>query len=123
MFEIFVQKRFSAAHRLLQYPGNCARMHGHNWDVTVFLQAHTLNELGIAADFREIKDTLGAILDELDHRDLNDHPEFAKHNPTSERIAQFLFHRLSEQVNNETVRVARVQVSEAPGTGAIYYEP
>ena len=122
MYEVFVKTHFSAAHHLREYPGNCARWHGHNWEVTLFIQARELNELGIAVDFREIKDVLNELLDGLDHSDLNEHPAFADRNPTSELIAKFLYDEVSRRLNDGNIQVDRVQVSETPGTGAVYSE-
>lgn len=122
MFEIRVQDRFSAAHRLPGYPGNCARMHGHNWVVTAVVRARELNDIGIALDFRTVKGALGDILETFDHRDLNEHPEFANQNPTSERIAQFVYRELAARINDGNVQVAGVEISETPGTAAGYFE-
>ncbi|NQU11419.1 6-carboxytetrahydropterin synthase QueD [bacterium] len=122
MFEVFVKTHFSAAHRLQDYPGNCARWHGHNWEVTVTLQTAELNSVGLSVDFREIKTGLNELLAEIDHSDLNSHPEFTATNPTSETVARFLFRRLREQFETGSVRLARVTVSETPGTGATYFE-
>ena len=125
MYEIFVETHFSAAHRLSKYPGDCSRWHGHNWVVTAFVQAEELNELGMAADFREIKEALCALVDKLDHRDLTDIPEFADRNPTCEVIAQHLYSGLSNQLRSRglgSLKVARVTVRETPTAGATYFE-
>lgn len=122
MYEVFVQTQFSAAHRLAGYEGDCARFHGHNWQVTVFIRCRSLNAVGIAVDFRDIKHYLSDLLLGLDHTDLNQHPEFQGRNPTSEAIACFLYHKLVAAVNTDDVRVHRVQVSESPNTGATYFE-
>ena len=122
MFEVYVKTHFSAAHRLVNYPGNCARWHGHNWEVTLFIEARELNALGIALDFREIKKFLADLLAELDHADLNAIPEFAALNPTSEVIARYLYRQAVARLTDANLRVARVTVCETAGTGASYYE-
>lgn len=122
MFELFVEGHFSAAHRLDQYPGNCARWHGHNWQVTVFAETDELNELGMAVDFRVLKRSLADALERFDHHDLNSVPELAGSNPTCEVIAQYLFRELSASVNAGRVRVSRVRVAETPNAGVIYSE-
>ena len=33
MFEIHVSAEFEAAHRVVNYPGKCDRIHGHSWTV------------------------------------------------------------------------------------------
>lgn len=123
MFEIFARTHFSAAHHLANYAGNCARGHGHNWEVTASLEVAGLNELGIGVDFRELKRVLREILETLDHTDLNQLPAFAGLNPTSEVIARYLFTELKRHfAADAAVRVRRVQVSETPDTGAAYSE-
>ena len=42
MFELKVRTHFSAAHKILEHPGKCARLHGHNWNVDVTVQAKSL---------------------------------------------------------------------------------
>jgi 6-pyruvoyl-tetrahydropterin synthase len=54
-FEIYIQRHFSAAHHLRDYPGDCANPHGHNWLVDIFLECSQLNAIGIGCDFCEIK--------------------------------------------------------------------
>ena len=121
MFEVSAHTHFSAAHRLIGYPGACARIHGHNWDVEVFLRGAALDELGILCDFRTLKTVLHDALEELDHADLNAVPAFAARNPTSEALARYLYDKLSAQLNTARCRVQRVAVSETPGTVASYW--
>ena len=123
MYEIFVEGQFSAAHRLSDYPGNCARWHGHNWSVTVFFQAETLGKLGMALDFRQAKDALKSVLDKLDHTDLNQVPELAGVNPTCEVIARHIYQAMVAQFEDaDGVRVVKATVSETPTAGASYFE-
>ena len=123
MFEVFVKTHFSAAHRLVNYQGDCAHLHGHNWDVMVTLGTEELDELGLAVDFRELKQQLNRLLGELDHTELNQHPELGTINPTCEIVARFLYRRLAAYFSGgHKARVMRVQVCETPGAGVIYYE-
>lgn len=122
VFEVYVKTYFSAAHRLCGYPGDCARIHGHNWMVEVYVQARELNEIGIAIDFRDIKLAVKEVLGRMDHFDLNELPAFKEINPTSENIARFLYAELSSALNSGTVRVSKVKVCETPGAGAFYWE-
>ena len=55
MYEIEITRHFSGAHRLEGYPGDCRKLHGHNWLVTVRLTAEKLDEIGIAVDFKILK--------------------------------------------------------------------
>lgn len=122
VFEVYVKSHFSAAHMLRGYPGNCARVHGHNWIIEVYVNCATLDEIGIGIDFREIKAALADVLSGLDHSNLNDLPGFAEQNPTSENIARFIYTQLRERINAPGIRLSKVKVSETPGAGAFYWE-
>ena len=122
VFEIVVESHFSAAHCLKGYAGDCARTHGHNWTVEVYVRCRELNEIGIGIDFRDIKQHMEEILKELDHAHLNELPPFRAQNPTSENIARYLYRELRTRLNTETVAVSRIKVSETPGAGTFYWE-
>lgn len=120
MFDVFIKTHFSAGHHLRNYPGNCERPHGHNWNVTVTVRATTLDELGMGIDFRTMKSTVNAVMEELDHRDLNDHPAFQQQNPSSENLACYIFQQLSPQLRSERYRLYSVTVGETENTGVTY---
>ena len=122
VFEIYMQTHFSAAHALRGYPEDCARVHGHNWIIDVFVRCNKLNEIGIGLDFREIKESVKGVLNDLDHFNLNELPAFQDVNPTSENIARFLYRELSRHLNTDSITVSRIKVSETPGAGAFYWE-
>ena len=124
MFELDITKEFSAAHCLRGYPGDCARLHGHNWTVQVFIAADRLDEVGIAMDFRLLKQELNAVLAEFDHKYLNDLPMFSDRNPTSENIAMYIYGRLKPAVAASAphARLSRVRICESPNSGASYSE-
>jgi 6-pyruvoyltetrahydropterin/6-carboxytetrahydropterin synthase len=122
MYEIDIQRDFSAAHCLAGYPGNCARLHGHNWVIQAVLRTPRLDDLGIACDFRRLRGELDAVLADFDHRNLSELPEFKEVNPTSERLASMIFQRLAARINDGNLRVVRIRVCESPNSGATYYE-
>jgi 6-pyruvoyltetrahydropterin/6-carboxytetrahydropterin synthase len=122
MFEISVKGHFSAAHRLVGYDGSCARPHGHNWEVEVFVRGSEPDALGLLLDFRDVKRALADVLAELDHQDLNGLPAFVGRNPSSEHLAHHLYDALSSRLNGPRCRVTRVAVSETPGSRASYWD-
>ena len=55
MFELKIVTDFASAHSLRNYPGGCARLHSHNWQMDVSVCSKVLDDNGFAIDFREIK--------------------------------------------------------------------
>ncbi|MFH0797657.1 MAG: 6-carboxytetrahydropterin synthase QueD [Candidatus Omnitrophota bacterium] len=119
-YQVAVTDSFSAAHHLRGYQGKCENLHGHNWKISVTLSAEQVNEIGMAIDFAEVKRILSAILQELDHTFLNQHPYFQKVNPTSENIARYIFDQFSSRLPDKKVKVAGVSVWESENCRAIY---
>ena len=46
MFKLIVKKEFSSAHILHGHPGDCKRMHGHNWLVEAKVEGDNINNIG-----------------------------------------------------------------------------
>jgi 6-pyruvoyltetrahydropterin/6-carboxytetrahydropterin synthase len=113
MFELSVDSHFAAAHCLREYDGDCGRLHGHTWGITVTVGAGDNPDLGMSIDFKTIAGHLEMIVSEFDHRTLNDLPEFSTDNPTAENIARYIFRRISATLDTDRVRVLSVTVSES----------
>lgn len=122
MFELEITRQFSSAHRLIGYPGDCQKLHGHNYMVTVIVEAIDLDDVGIALDFKVFKGETERIISRYDHAYLNELEEYAKVNPTSENLARNLYKQLSAALNAPGVKVTRVKVAESAGSAASYYE-
>ena len=122
VFELSVKSHFSAAHRLVDYQGKCASLHGHNWTVEVFVRGEPLSEAGMLVDFRQLKEALKETLEILDHSELNAQDSFGGIDPTSENIARWLYGELSSRLNTDAAKVYRVCVGETPETTASYWE-
>ena len=121
MYEVMVQKHFSSAHNLRGYEGKCEALHGHNWSVEVVVRAEKLNDIGIALDFKDIKEALDEQMEKLDHKYLNETPPFDEINPTTENIAKFLYDTLSKLLNDDRLRIYRINVWESPGSCGSYF--
>ena len=113
---------FASAHTLRDYPGACARMHGHNWKVEVEVTASELDAIGMGIDFRVIKQAARDIAERLDHRYLNDLEPFVQINPTAENIAAYFHQELSAQLNNDSIRVHAVTLWETERACVRYVE-
>ncbi|MCK5192882.1 MAG: 6-carboxytetrahydropterin synthase QueD [Desulfobulbaceae bacterium] len=121
MFDIFIETHFSAGHHLRDYPGNCERPHGHNWNVKVTVRATELDPLGMGIDFRTVKDAVKKIMDDIDHCDLNSHPAFQDKNPSSENIAVYIFESLQDDLHTDRYSLFSIQIGETPHSSVIYY--
>lgn len=113
---------FSSAHRLIDYPGECQHLHGHNWKLEVEVGASLLDKIGMAIDFKAIKNAARELSSALDHKYLNDLPPFQERNPTAENIAAWFFTELSKQLNNNTVTVDAVTLWETDNACVRYSE-
>ncbi len=122
MFELVIHTHFAAAHYLREYEGKCEALHGHNWRVEVRVQADGLNSLGMVMDFGDVKPLINQVVDELDHKCLNDLPAFQEVNPTTENIAKHIYTQLAGLLP-DSVRVSRVTAWETDCCGAAYFEP
>lgn len=124
MFELRVKVDFPAAHHLAGYPGDCARLHGHNWVLEVFARSRKLDSLGMAMDFRTLKHAAKELVAPWDHQNLNDLPDFAAINPSAEQIAKLAYDRLNATLAAQApgTWIERVTVWENERCSATYFQ-
>jgi 6-pyruvoyltetrahydropterin/6-carboxytetrahydropterin synthase len=144
MYRIDYSARICAAHRIVGHtdedgePGKCARLHGHNYAISVTLWAGALTVEGFVIDFAWIK----RMLMRWDHRTLlwDDDPLFLASedddglhidedesiirvpvNPTSENLARLLAEDMLDEFSVEKVRVrvSETATSRAEWTATI----
>lgn len=120
MYILKVKDSFSAAHKLVDYRGECSNVHGHNWQVEISIECHKTSKIGLTVDFKEIKHNFSDILTQFDHVFLNDLEYFKDKNPTSENIARTLYNLSSQKFDNKNVRVKEISVKESDRYTAIY---
>lgn len=111
-WELVVKDKFAAAHFLEHYKGKCEKMHGHTFQVEVYLKVTELDKSGIGIDFTLLKAYLKEILP--DHKVLNEEYDFS---PSAENLSRHLY-----QVIKEKYPVTRVMVWESEHAGAAYSE-
>ncbi len=92
----------------------CGRLHGHTFGVRLTVRGPIDPVSGWVLDFAELATAWSPIADALDHRLLNDVPGLE--NPTSERLAVWIWHELREQVP----LLAAVEISETGGFRVVY---
>ena len=115
-----IKTSFAAAHNLINYQGDCENLHGHNWRVEVTVAARALDNAGLGIDFKILKKRTNQLLDELDHKYLNDLEPFKLNSPSSENISRYLFERLGEALNSDNVTVERLNLWESDNACASY---
>ena len=123
MYELKVISQFAAAHQLRGFEGRCEKLHGHNWKIEAYVTAEELGKDGLVIDFRLIREAVDKVLDELDHKFLNELKPFETLNPSSEIIARHIFETLSRELNSECVKVSKVTAWESDSASASYMEP
>ncbi len=118
MYDLRVKVHFDAAHKITDYDGKCARLHGHRWTVGVSLAFSELDKMNISHDFGTIKATLKGLLEGyLDHYYLNETLE--ETNITAEFIAKWIYDKLLPTYASCLVDVS---VWESPDCYVTYYE-
>ena len=122
MYEVKIVTQFAAAHRLENFNGKCESLHGHNWKVEVFLAGKDLDGAGLLMDFGVVKARTKQVLEEIDHKYLNELAAFQDRNPSSENLACYLYERLGAIFNRGGVKVRRVNVWESDTSCASYYQ-
>lgn len=121
MYELTVSVEFEAAHRIIDYPGKCNRLHGHNWIVEVSVAGKQLNKLGMLVDFKDLKREVKEVVDTLDHVYLNELEAFSVLNPTAEYIAKYIYDSLVQRsIFNQGIAVQKVKVWESPKSAVAY---
>ncbi len=118
MYSVRIEDTFAAAHFLERYHGKCERLHGHNYRVRVTARGSGLDEGGMLVDFGDLKAALRRVTAELDHTSLNDHGAFSDGSPSAERIARFIFERMSQEL--PAAGLAMVEVFETDINRATY---
>lgn len=114
--EIFKIFRFEAAHYLPNLPEGhkCRRMHGHSFQVEVFVEGEVEEDTGWVMDFGDIKKYFKPLDDRLDHRLLNDIEGLE--NPTSENLARYIWRILKPDLPG----LSKLVVRETCTAGCVY---
>ncbi len=114
--EIFKQFSFEAAHRLPNVPSThkCSQLHGHSFRVDVHVRGSVGSDNGWVVDFAEISAAFKPLVDELDHRCLNEIAGLE--NPTSEMLAKWIWERLAPKI----LGLCKIIVHETCSAGCIY---
>ena len=130
MYKVIKKLDFCYAHRLINYHGKCAHLHGHNALVEIEIASFKLDERDLLIDFNQIKriakDWISAPLDHktiLCKRDplvevLQNFGEplfLLEQNPSAEALAKIILETLKEK----GLAVSQVRFWETPSSCAV----
>jgi len=114
--DIYKVFKFDAAHHLtcVSAGHKCAKLHGHSFRVEIHLRGPADSRTGWVMDFADITAAFEPILDQLDHKNLNNIPGLE--NPTSENLCRWIWQRLQSALP----QLCKIIVQESPESGCIY---
>src|ERR687890_2368331 len=99
MFEVTVRDRMMIAHSLRGAAfGPAQRLHGATFVVDATFRRATLDSDGIVVDIGRAAEALHAVVAELGYRNLDDEPDLAGMNTTTEALARVVADRLADRV-------------------------
>ncbi|MFI9245934.1 6-pyruvoyl trahydropterin synthase family protein [Streptomyces sp. NPDC053086] len=100
MFSITVRDHIMIAHSFRgEVFGPAQRLHGATFLVDATFRRQQLDQDNIVVDIGLATQELGAITAELNYRNLDDEPEFAGVNTSTEFLAKVIADRLAERVH------------------------
>lgn len=105
---------YDSAHYLTGVPEGhkCSRLHGHTYELTATVDG-PVGEDGFVIDFADIKTAVAPLIDQLDHRLLNDIID----NPTVERQLVWLWERI------DLPGLCELRLQEGVKNAAVYTGP
>jgi 6-pyruvoyltetrahydropterin/6-carboxytetrahydropterin synthase len=128
---MLVSKTFTYCwgHRLINYVGPCAQLHGHTWQIIVQLHGKVDLITGMVEDFNDLKTKVGPIVSEFDHllvlskkdklvpilQAAGEKIAVVDFNPTSENFAVYFYNKIKDiYKDNHRIQEINVIVSEGP---------
>ena len=99
MFSVTVRDHVMIAHSFRgEVFGPAQRLHGATYVVDATFRRPELDSDDLVVDIGTATAELGAVLGELNYRNLDEEPAFAGRNTTTELLARFVADRLAERV-------------------------
>lgn len=125
MFSLTVRNHFMIAHSLPgEVFGPAQGLHGATFVAEVTFRRRKLNENAIVLDIGEAGDVVGGVLDGLNYRNLDEHPDFAGELSTTEALAQYIADavaaRIRDGVDGRELAGIDVTLRETPDAWATY---
>jgi 6-pyruvoyltetrahydropterin/6-carboxytetrahydropterin synthase len=112
MFALGVSDHVMIAHSFADaFFGAAQRMHGATYAIELEVQTPSLGPHHVVMDIGALRAILRQVLDEIDMRNLDDHPAFREGLSTTERVAEWVASRVAAEL-------ARLSEEAAPALGA-----
>lgn len=121
MFHLTVRDHVMIAHSL-PHPsfGPAQNLHGATYVVELTLWRDTLTTESIVIDIGEASEVLKGALNDLNYRNLDEHPDLVGTLTTTEAVAQLIAERVASSLAGRGVRRLNVTLREHPDAWAGY---
>ena len=107
MFSVTIRDHMMVAHSLPGAVfGPAQRLHGATYVVDATFRSEALDADGIVVDIGRAAQELHAVVGALSYRNLDEEPEFASMNTTTEELARVVANRLVDRVQAGALGVA-----------------
>ena len=101
MYSLTVRDHFMIAHSFTgKIFGPAQKLHGATYVVDATFSRQDLDVDGLVVDIGLASQRLGALLADLNYRNLDDEPDFSGRNTTTEFLAREIFDRLTRAVRD-----------------------
>ena len=98
MYSVTIRDHMMIAHSLRgEVFGPAQRLHGATYVVDATFRRATVDADGIVVDIGRAAEALRAVVSELSYRNLDDEPDFAGMNTTTETLARVVADRLADR--------------------------
>ena len=99
MYSLNVREHFMIAHSFKgEIFGPAQGMHGATYVVDLEMRRPQLDDDGLVVDIGLASQQLAAVLAELNYKNLDEVPEFAGENTTTEFLAAVIFQRIADRI-------------------------
>jgi 6-pyruvoyltetrahydropterin/6-carboxytetrahydropterin synthase len=120
MYRVATEQVFRASHALV-LGGEREALHEHDWLVRVTVERAELDEDGLVIDFRLLEKCLSQAVAGFVGADIGELAEIMGMNASAEVVARVIYDKVALALPSE-VRLGRVEVQEAAGCWAGYFE-
>jgi 6-pyruvoyltetrahydropterin/6-carboxytetrahydropterin synthase len=101
VFSLTVRNHFMIAHSLPgEVFGPAQGLHGATFVAEVTFRRRKLNENAIVLDIGEAGDVLSGVLEGLNYRNLDEHPDFTGELSTTEALAQYIADAVAAKIRD-----------------------